>query len=130
MTTIGEVLRKKRLDRGETLEAVALRAGTDTGNLSRVEQNKQRPSLDLLEHLAEALETPVSVLFYKAEGHDTDNLGEQAAGSDYNDSDLSRLLRYWRSLTPGNRRMAVEIIKVMSKSQREVSAPSPGTAAE
>lgn len=121
MATIGDVLRKKRLERGETLETVALRAGTDTGNLSRVEQNKQRPSLDLLESLAEALETSVSVLYAVAEGKNAGNLGEQAAGADYDNSELARLLRHWRALTPANRRMAVEILKAMSASQREVS---------
>lgn len=126
MATIGEVLRRRRQERAETLEAVALRAGTDTGNLSRVEQNKQRPSLDLLEHLADALEMPVSALYRRVEGKDPADLGEQPAGSDYNDSDLNRLLRHWRSLTPANRRMAVEVLKVMARSQREVSEPLPG----
>lgn len=119
MATIGDVLRKKRLERGETLETVALRAGTDTGNLSRVERNEQRPSLDLLESLAEALETPVSRLYAVAEGKANPNLGE--SGDDYDNSDLARLMRQWRSLTPANRRMALEILKAMSASQREVS---------
>lgn len=122
MATIGDVLRKKRLERGETLETVALRAGTDTGNLSRVEQNKQRPSLDLLESLAEALETSVSSLYSVAEGKSAGNVGEQGtAGADYDNSELARLLRHWRGLTPANRRMAVDILKAMSASQREVS---------
>lgn len=121
MATIGDVLRKKRLERGETLEAVALRAGTDTGNLSRVEQNKQRPSLDLLESLAEALGSSVSGLYAVAEGRAAGNLGEQPVGSDYENTELARLMRHWRALTPANRRMAVEILKAMSASQREVS---------
>lgn len=123
MASIGDVLRKKRLERGETLEAVALRAGTDTGNLSRVEQNKQRPSLDLLESLAEALGTNVSVLYAVAEGRASGNLGEQPApgGDDYEHTEVARLMRHWRTLTPANRRMAVEILKAMSASQREVS---------
>src|SRR5690606_23934110 len=101
---------------------VALRAGTDTGNLSRVEQNKQRPSLDLLESLAEALETSVSGLYAVAEGKAEGNLGEPgAAAGSYDDSELARLLRHWRTPTPANRRMAVEILKAMSASQREVS---------
>lgn len=127
MATIGETLRKRRQERGETLEAVALRAGTDTGNLSRIERNEQRPSLDLLEHLAEALEMPVSSLYQRVEGKSADGeLGEQGAAGDYGNTEVTRLLRYWRTLTPGNRRMAVDILKVMSKAQREVAEPGQG----
>lgn len=123
---IGDVLRKIREGRGERLLEVALRAGTDGGNLSRIERNEQRPSLDLLERLADALETPVSALYQSVEGKGAGNeLGEQVASSDYGNTELTRLLRYWRTLTPANRRMAVEILKVMSKNQREVAGAEP-----
>lgn len=124
---IGDVLRKIREGRGERLLEVALRAGTDGGNLSRIERNEQRPSLDLLERLADALETPVSTLYQAVEGKGPVNdLGEQGAPGDYGNTELTRLLRYWRMLTPANRRMAVDILKVMSKSQREVADQGPG----
>lgn len=124
---IGDVLRKIREGRGERLLEVALRAGTDGGNLSRIERNEQRPSLDLLERLADALETPVSTLYQAVEGKGAVNdLGEQGASGDYGNTELTRLLRYWRMLTPANRRMAVDILKVMSKSQREVADQGSG----
>lgn len=126
---IGDVLRKVRESRGERLLEVALRAGTDGGNLSRIERNEQRPSLDLLERLAEALETPVSLLYQRVEAKSGGSeLGEQAATGDYGNTELTRLLRYWRTLTPANRRMVVDILKVMSRSQREISEGDSDTA--
>src|SRR5690606_5951530 len=64
---IGAVLKIRRDDRGETLEEVAHRAGTDASNLSRIERGTQQPSVGLLEALARALETRVSELYLEVE---------------------------------------------------------------
>jgi SOS-response transcriptional repressor LexA len=53
--TLGPNIRRLRLSRGLTLEAVAVAAGTDTGNLSRIERNKQSVSQALLRKIADAL---------------------------------------------------------------------------
>ncbi|WP_235662052.1 helix-turn-helix domain-containing protein [Pseudomonas savastanoi] len=60
---IGAAIRKVRLEKGLTLEAVALDAGTYAGNLSKVERAQQLPSLDLLHKLSEALGTKTSELY-------------------------------------------------------------------
>lgn len=52
---IGNLIRSTRKAKGWNLEELALRAGTDTGNLSRLERNKQKVSQDLLVNLLSAL---------------------------------------------------------------------------
>jgi transcriptional regulator with XRE-family HTH domain len=42
-----------RKKRGQTLTQVAAAIGTDAGNLSRIENGKQRPSLEMAEKLAQ-----------------------------------------------------------------------------
>lgn len=64
---IGAAIRKVRLEKGLTLEAVALDAETYAGNLSKVERAQQLPSLDLLHKLSEALGTKTSALYALAE---------------------------------------------------------------
>lgn len=44
-------LKKARMQKGETLQAVADAIGTDTGNLSRIERGKQTPSKEIVEKL-------------------------------------------------------------------------------
>lgn len=64
---IGQVLRKIRKERKASLEEIALIAGTDAANLSRVERDKQRLTPDMLENVARALNVPVSSLYLIAE---------------------------------------------------------------
>lgn len=68
---IGEAIRKLRLELGETQEAVALEAGTNAGNLSRIERCQQQPSLDLVEQIAAALGTTVADLYAYVEANST-----------------------------------------------------------
>lgn len=74
---IGAAIRKVRLEKGLTLEAVALEAGTYAGNLSKIERSQQLPSLDLLHKLSHALGTKTSDLYGVAESELED--GEEAA---------------------------------------------------
>jgi len=53
---IGNTIRKARKAKGLTLEALALQVGTDTGNLSRLERNKQGVSRELLAKIMHVLE--------------------------------------------------------------------------
>ncbi len=53
--TIGPNIRRIRTARGLTLEDVATAAGTDTGNLSRLERDKQSVSQALLQRIADAM---------------------------------------------------------------------------
>lgn len=65
--SLGTVIRQIRKNRGLNQTAVAERVGTDSGNISRYETDKQKPSVDMLERIADALDTSVSEIYKLAE---------------------------------------------------------------
>lgn len=113
---INAIRRRKRLK----LDAVASVANTNTGYLSRIENDNGKPSLVMLEQIAMALDTPVSSIFALAEGRgetaevptgfDDENVGAQAV-------DLVQMRQIFRSLTPTNRRIAVELLRALERTQ-------------
>ncbi len=59
---IGDVLRDFRTQKGQTLRQVAARANVALGYLSEVERGQKEASSEILASLADALDTPVSVI--------------------------------------------------------------------
>ena len=59
---IGDVLRDLRLQKGRTLRQVAGRASVALGYLSEVERGQKEASSEILASVADALETPISVI--------------------------------------------------------------------
>ena len=59
---IGDVLRDFRLQKGRTLRQVASRASVALGYLSEVERGQKEASSEILASVAEALDTPISVI--------------------------------------------------------------------
>lgn len=59
---LGDVLRDFRLQKGMTLRQVASRASVALGYLSEVERGQKEASSEVLASVAEALDTPVSVI--------------------------------------------------------------------
>jgi transcriptional regulator with XRE-family HTH domain len=59
---IGDVLRDFRLQKGRTLRQVASEASVALGYLSEVERGQKEASSEILASVAEALETPISVI--------------------------------------------------------------------
>jgi len=112
---IGDILRKRRQDRAETLEALAFRVGSDASNLSRIERNKQQPSPELLERLAEALDCTIPDLY--AEVSPKERKGSRPLREDVEDS--VNIQRSLRTLTPENRRLAAEFIKLLARLQNQ-----------
>lgn len=117
---IGQVIRKIRKEKGVTLEAVALTAGTDPGNLSKVERNLQQPTPDMLEHVAKALGLPVSSLYLMAEQTVTPY---EVTGSKEEIKQVTRQLEEFVTkfvlLSPTNQQIINEFISVMLKAQRK-----------
>ncbi|MBI5626785.1 MAG: helix-turn-helix transcriptional regulator [Nitrosomonadales bacterium] len=119
---IGQVIRALRQERGETLEQMAHEIGTDPSNLSRIERGVQQPAADSLKMIAAALHTTVAALHARAEGvgkvskKERDLLGGDAA--DYT-SESIQLRRHFRALTPENKRLAVEFVKLLNRTQSE-----------
>jgi transcriptional regulator with XRE-family HTH domain len=59
---IGEVLRDFRLQKGRTLRQVAGKASVALGYLSEVERGQKEASSEILASVADALDTPISVI--------------------------------------------------------------------
>lgn len=118
---IGQVIRRIRKENGATLEEVALTAGTDPGNLSKVERNLQQPTPDMLEQVAKALGLPVSSLYLIAE---QTVAPYEIIGSKEEIKQVTRRLEAFVTrfmlLSPLNQQIINEFIIVMLKSQHKV----------
>ena len=117
---IGQVIRKIRKEKGATLEEIALTAGTDPANLSRVERNIQQLTPEMLENVAKALEMPVSSLYLIAEQTITPYLAkgskEEAAKTTQR---LEEFVTQFMLLSPTNQQLVNEFISAMLKAQRK-----------
>ena len=115
---IGQVIRKIRIEKGATLEEVALVAGTDPANLSRVERNIQQLTPETLEKIAEALELPVSSLYLIAE--QTAAPYHVKGGQEEAHKSAGRLEDFvakFMLLTPANQQLLNEFVDAMLKAQ-------------
>lgn len=59
---LGDVLRDLRLQKGRTLRQVAGKASVALGYLSEVERGQKEASSEIIASVADALDTPVSVI--------------------------------------------------------------------
>lgn len=116
---IGQVIRKIRKEKGATLEDVALTAGTDPGNLSKVERNLQQPTPEMLESVAKALGLPVSSLYLIAE----QSAPYEIIGSKEEIRQITRRLEgfvtQFMLLSPLNQQIINDFISVMLKAQHK-----------
>jgi transcriptional regulator with XRE-family HTH domain len=71
VAAIGPRLRRLRLDKGMTVEALAVAAGLNKGFVSRLERGAKQPSIDTVLRLSAALDVPVGQLFGEQTGEDT-----------------------------------------------------------
>lgn len=62
---LGDVLRDFRLRKGRTLRQVATKASVALGYLSEVERGQKEASSEILASVAEALDTPISVIMHE-----------------------------------------------------------------
>jgi transcriptional regulator with XRE-family HTH domain len=113
---IGQVIRSLRAERGYTLERVALDVGTDASNLSRIERGLQQPSGTLLSSIAATLGTSVSAIYGALERSGTPiqqiSLDEIDGLEDISNESI-RLRRYFRALSPSNKILALEMIRLL-----------------
>jgi transcriptional regulator with XRE-family HTH domain len=66
-TALGKAVRHFRIERDETQEALAHRAGITVGHLSKIERGQANPTWETLEAIAVALDLAVSRLAEQAE---------------------------------------------------------------
>lgn len=110
---IGGILKARRQRRKETLEDVAFRAGTDAGNLSRIERNRQDVSVQRLARLCDALEISLTELFEELEGKSvTPHLRDPASAFDV---DTRELIAINTGLSAPDRRLLISIAEQIDK---------------
>ena len=112
---IGRHIRECRLAAGSTLEELAHQAGLDASNLSRIERDLQEPSVGCAWRIAAALHIPLGELFCETR---TDSVAEpQTRGAD---RQTDALLKAYFKLSEQNRMLALGIIKLLDRNQREI----------
>lgn len=77
--SLGQALRQLRKQKGLTLAELADRTDSYVGNLSRIERNVAKPSLDLLYRIAEALGFTMADIFSISETSQTQRDPKQVA---------------------------------------------------
>lgn len=116
---IGQVIRALREERGWTQEKLALDANMVTSYVSRIERGERRLPTVRLEQIAAAFGKTAADLYALAEGR----LQPDATSPNEGDitADLTpeavQLRRSFRALTPPNRRIAVELLKALERTQ-------------
>ena len=117
---IGQVIRKIRKDRDATLEAVALAAGTDPGNLSKVERGIQQPTPEMLSNVARVLGVSVSMIYTIAELTSSQQAiigtSEQIKQAMHR---LEGFVSQFMLLTPTNQQIMNDFVSILLKSQSE-----------
>lgn len=122
---IGSVIRELRLAKSLTLEEVAYAAGTDGGNLSRIERGLQRCIPELLERIAGCLGVAVSELYLRAEQGASSKVTLKQVEKPYSASaskDLgdqpNALIAKYKKLNESNQKLVDEFIQVLLRQQR------------
>lgn len=124
---IGTVIREIRQAKGLTLEEVAYNAGTDGGNLSRIERGMQRCISELLERIAVALNVTVSELYLRAEAgredpeKQTQQIQEVYAVAPLSPEDLKQaaLFAKFKKLNKDNQEIVAEFVQTLLRHQRQ-----------
>ncbi len=116
---IGKVIRALRNEKGASLESLAFDAGTDASNLSRIERGVQQPTEDRLRTNATALGTTIAALYATAEGKSlVGTRNRNSLDLDDLENESVQMRRYFDSLTLEYRKMALELVKTLSRVQR------------
>ncbi len=116
---IGQIIRSLREDKGWSQEKLAFDAGMETSHLSRIERGERRLAIELLDSLATALGTSPAAVCAIREGlalppSATDLDGDLTV--DYSPEAVA-LRKAFRKLTPENRKIAVELLRTLNRTQ-------------
>lgn len=125
---IGAAIRHTRETLRLKLEMVALDAGFDPGNLSRIETGRQNPSVPRLEAIARAMEVTVADLYALVEppvtlGNGTLDAPTNARGRSLEQSEWVQLRRAYDGLDAKRRQLAMEFLQMLERMQRDEAPP-------
>ena len=121
---IGAVIRKIRQSKGLTLEEVAYAAGTDGGNLSRIERGLQRCVHEVLEGIAAGLGMTIAELYLEAEAMQASDplsslsLKSRSANTQKNPVHSSLIAQY-EKLSDTNQNLVTEFIQLLLRHQKQ-----------
>lgn len=116
---IGDAIRWTRERLGLTLEAVAMEAGFDAGNLSRMERGQQAVTVDRLSEVARAMQVRVSDLFLLIESPSTEAQHQLRDSETHRyDEEMQSLRRAYSGLDRQHRRIALQMIRGLTKAQK------------
>lgn len=113
---IGAVIRKIRQSKRLTLEEVAYAAGTDAGNLSRIERGLQRCVHELLEGIAAGLGLSVAELYLQAESPEQSAKRKERQAQ--SPSHISLFAQY-ENLTESNQKLVGDFVQLLLRNQRQ-----------
>lgn len=116
---IGHVLRRIRKEKNASLEEIALSAGTDAANLSRVERDKQRLTPDMLEKVAKALDVPVSSLYLIAEQNTREQDNTQELIDRSTAARLENCIGKFMLLSGNDQQLVIDFMDLLRQSSRQ-----------
>lgn len=119
---IGAAIRHTRETLRLKLEMVALEAGFDPGNLSRIETGRQNPSIPRLEAIARAMEVTVADLYAMVEpprSMITISSAPNARGRSLDQSEWVRLRGGYEMLDKRRRQLALEFLEMLHRMQTD-----------
>lgn len=111
---IGRTIRELRLASGATLEELAHKAGLDASNLSRIERDLQEPSAGCAWRIADALKVSLGELFDDASRNRHGVVEPLPRGAD---RQADSLLKVFYRLNENNRGLAVQMLRLLEKTQ-------------
>lgn len=122
---IGTAIRHTRETLRLKLEMVALDAGFDPGNLSRIETGRQNPSIPRLEAIAKAMEVTVADLYALVEpprSFITVSSTPNCRGRSLDNSEWVQIRRSYQVLDPRRRELALEFLQLLQRMQDQEDA--------
>lgn len=101
-TFVGQRIRAERKARKLTLEELASSATMNTSFLHQIETAKKKPSLKMVQNIADALQVPIHKLF------------EGAKPGEAPDPYIGKLASLVRDAAPSRRKTIIKVVKAMS----------------
>ena len=124
---IGDAIRTVRQEQGATLEKIALAAGTDAANLSRIERGKQGFTPEMIARISMALKLPVSALYARVEQATAVYRVEPVDRGVERFPEAELFASRFGQLSFENQHLVMEFVKTLLKWQKQCLAEQPET---
>lgn len=112
---IGLTIRALRSQKELTLEQLAASADIDPSYLARIERGQRQPSMEMLESIAKALSTKVSMICALAESEEVSGSTISRTDAGWEGKEELAFRRQYLSLTEEDRVLALELLRTINK---------------